>query len=199
MKSPIFKIQSPVPDLFIKIEPICNPEPNSVPPLISDSLVTVPAVYPSGQPLAPDVRDATSVAASLSAWDGYPDPSLMPQQVDAPAICPYEPSVNTPEETQPSSLPQDVDTIVPMEAPDLSTVLIDYDDLLQTLTASSNNDRCDTITLMDSEYAASPELVAPLFQAFNIYRDTYPCFRDEEYSKLPKPSLLRSLFYTTLV
>ena len=91
MKSPTSKIQSPVCDSFVKVEPLFNPEPDSVPPLISGALVTVPAAHPSGQPLAPDVRDATSVAASLLAWDGYPTSSPMLQE-NIPALGPAKPS-----------------------------------------------------------------------------------------------------------
>ena len=72
----MIKIQSLYPESFLKIDPLVDLEPGSVPPLGSLSLVTdVSAVLRSGQPLAPEVKDATSVAASLAAWDGYPSSS----------------------------------------------------------------------------------------------------------------------------
>ena len=76
MKSPRNKIQLLCPESFVKIDPLVDLEPGSVPPLGSLSMVTdASAVLQSGQPLAPDVKDATSVAASLAAWDGYPSRS----------------------------------------------------------------------------------------------------------------------------
>ena len=96
MKSPNFKIQSPVTDSFITIEPLINPESHSVPPLASANLVTDLAVLSSGQLSAPDVRDATSVAASILAWDGYPESDLQSQstlqsQAVIPVLAPAKP------------------------------------------------------------------------------------------------------------
>ena len=76
--------------MLVKIEPLINPEPHSVPPLSSSALVTVPAVHTSGQLLAPDVRDATSVAASILAWDGYPN-SVLQYQTVIPSLAPAKP------------------------------------------------------------------------------------------------------------
>ena len=78
MKSPTLKIQSPDSDVFIKVEPLVNPEPHSVPSLSSAVLVAGLAVPKSAQPLAPGVQDATSVAASLHAWEGDPAASASP-------------------------------------------------------------------------------------------------------------------------
>ena len=72
------KIQSLYPESFVKIDPLVDLEPGSDPPLGSLSMVTdVSAVLQSGQPLAPEVKDAISMAASgsLAAWDGYPSRS----------------------------------------------------------------------------------------------------------------------------
>ena len=116
MKSPSSKIQSPVNDLLVKVNPIFNPEPHSVPPLSSRPLVTVPAVLTSAQPLAPDVKDATSVAASLLAWDGYPEPAIQPQSCfKSPTIIP----VLTP--AKPTAMPLSVDLdLVGASSPELS-------------------------------------------------------------------------------
>ena len=79
MKSPTFKIQSPAEGL-IKIEPLYPPEPPSVPPLGSGGVAAgCLAVPTSVRPLAPEVRDATSVAASQVAWTG--DPQAPPHQM----------------------------------------------------------------------------------------------------------------------
>ena len=85
------KIQSLSPESLLKIDPLVDLEPGSVPPLGSLSLVTdVSAVLRSGQPLAPEVKDATSVAASLAAWDGYPSSS--PELSEAiPTLNPKKP------------------------------------------------------------------------------------------------------------
>ena len=133
MKSPGDKIQLPT---IIKIEPLVAPEPVSVPPLHSLALAAESLAVPkSGQLLTPDVRDATSVAASLNAWDGDP--------VDEP--CPFAP-------------PLDIE----MDAPRVF------------------------------------HIEEPLFPPFDLYRDTYPCFKDSNYARLPQNGRLRSLFYTTL-
>ena len=83
LKSPHLKIQSPDSNSIIKIQPLIDLEPHSVPPLSSTDLVTGPAVLPSAQPLAPDVKNATSVAASLLAWDGYPESASKPQVISS--------------------------------------------------------------------------------------------------------------------
>ena len=141
MKSPTPKIQFQIEESYIKIEPLVAPEQNSVPPLRSAALkLEGQAVPKSGQSLTPEVQDATSVAASLNAWDG--DPVSSP----APAL--------------PSA---------------------------------------DTFFEVDMDVATVFSVEQPLFPAFDIYRDTYPCFSDESYSKLPRKGPLRSLFYTTLV
>jgi hypothetical protein len=58
------------------LEPLTAPETKSVPPLIFRALETVnPAMLSSSTPVAPEVRDATSVAASLIAWTGDPEAS----------------------------------------------------------------------------------------------------------------------------
>ena len=73
--------------MLVKIEPLINSEPHSVPPLSPSARVTVPAVQTPEQLLAPDVQDATSVAASVLAWDGYPGADS-PLQKDASALHP---------------------------------------------------------------------------------------------------------------
>ena len=76
MKSPVSKIQSSSIEGMQKIEPLIFPERDSVPPLCSGTLMTDgTAVSPTVQPLAPVVRDATSVAASQVAWTGDPSPT----------------------------------------------------------------------------------------------------------------------------
>ena len=73
MKSPVNKIQFPYSEALIKIEPLVTPEHISVPPLRSQAVVTDSyAVSNFGGTLLPSVRDATSVAASLSAWEDDP-------------------------------------------------------------------------------------------------------------------------------
>ena len=90
LKSPLLKIQSPSVGGFIKIDPLISPETNSVPPLVSRALgADVNAVLPSCASTAPEVKDATSVAATIDAWAG--NPPLPPQPV-APVSSPAEPS-----------------------------------------------------------------------------------------------------------
>jgi hypothetical protein len=82
LKSPIPKIQSPSLEGLIEIEPLIAPEANSVPPLASRTLETeILAVLPSGASTAPEVRDATSVAASQVAWTGDPDAMMSPYEL----------------------------------------------------------------------------------------------------------------------
>ena len=89
MKSPRTKIQSLDSETDIKIETLVDIEPGSVPPLGSLALVTESTAVPkSGHPLTPDVRDATSVAASLQAWHGDPGTdALLSQSLPSP-VCP---------------------------------------------------------------------------------------------------------------
>ena len=64
----------------------------------------------SGQPLAPEVKDATSVATSLAAWDGYPSRSPELSE-EIPTLSPAKPdllpldSVNAVPDDQLSSPP----------------------------------------------------------------------------------------------
>ena len=72
----------------MEIEPLSTQELNSVLPLGPRALVNGSNAVPSsGESLTPHVRDATSVAASLSAWTGYP------QSSPAPGVFPRPPSL----------------------------------------------------------------------------------------------------------
>ena len=96
---------------------------------------------------------------------------------------------------------------MPLIDVDSTCVYDSTDEELDSVPASLNSfvipnltpDVLSCYSLVEPVPPLSPEIVTPLFQVFNIYRDTYPCFADEEYARLPKPSRLRSLFYTTLV
>lgn len=81
LKSPPTKIQSPCLEELLKIEPLVAPEPTSVPPPGSLAMATESYAVPnSGNISSPEVRDATSVAASLTAWDGYPAARNLPTE-----------------------------------------------------------------------------------------------------------------------
>ena len=111
MKSPVYKI--PYQDLgLIQIEPLTASEPMSVPPLDSRALVSgSSAVLNSVRPMAPEVRDATSVAASLTAWQG--DPSNQVELSDTVLWIPSgPPDLDIPLELEESAVPHEVFNIV---------------------------------------------------------------------------------------
>ena len=206
MKSPTLKIQSPDGEMFVKIEPLVNPEPHSVPPLSSAILATGLAATKSAPSLEPDVKDATSAAASLFAWEGYPEPSMVfpavisalsPIKTDMQPLL-IEGTLNSQPATQ--YLPPVIDSIspviipVPSQEPLLNLDLSDYNPV-----STDTSYACDVIHLLTSDSPATQDLYAPLYPVFNIYRDTYSCFDDQEYAKLPKPGPRRAFFYSGLI
>ena len=81
-----------------------------------------------------------------------------------------------------------------------SSSILDSTDVHLFDSANKNSfDSLNDVLLTGLKAPTPPDLIAPLFPVFNIYRDSYPCFDDAEYAKLPKPGRRRSLFYSDLV
>ena len=149
--------------------------------------------------MAPDVRDATSVAASLFAWDGYPAPALELSAV-VPTLTPVLTNaqpllVKETLDAQPvvQNLPPTIDSITPVIIPvQPQELLLNLDSVNYTPASIEDDTTCDIIHLVTSDPPLFPDLYAPLYPVFNIYRDSYPCFDDQEYASLPKPGSSQS-------
>ena len=193
MKSPIFKIQSPVDDCLVKVDPILNPESHSVPPLDSRPLVTVSAVLTSAQPLAPDVKDATSVAASLLAWDGYPEPpcqseptlqlptsisAIDPTSINAQPLSVDLDLVGAPSprllSLQPKSVLLSVDQISPQKMDSLCPVVTQSHGPPLDLNTSNgpapvaNNDTVNTVSVATSNALPTVSVLPPTHPSLHV-------------------------------
>ena len=185
MKSPPQKIQSQELTL-IDIEPLITPEPKSVPPPSSGVLATVSnAVLPLDCPMAPKVQDATTMAASLSAWTGDPSPLapiLQPDVYDNEVY--YDAMLIPPSYSGPPDLDIPLELEIPTAPVEVFNVIRDH---YPCQHSSVYTIRDDHQCFQDVEYSKLPRK-GPLYTFFYstlVYLPTRPLIQRRPAQPVP--------------